>query len=108
MYNHSEEIKNYFNTNGNLQGYNGSVGIGTIVIDIDVETDLNEALNIFRNFIRHLESKYELDLSTIRINFSGNKGFHLRLPVELFGGFDPSEELPSLIKGDSTKTNRWI
>ena len=103
-YDHSDDIIQYVKENdGELIGYNGAVGISTIVLDIDHENHLDEALEIGRKFLRHLEAKYELDLNTISINFSGNKGFHFRLPAELFGGFEPSEELPATIKSIAKK-----
>ena len=106
---HTEKIKEYANAhkneNGNLtvKGYKGEVWAKELIIDFDIEEeqkqeDLVNLLENLRTLLRSIESKYELDLKHIRINFSGKKGFHIRIPAILFGGFTPSENLPSQLK----------
>jgi hypothetical protein len=94
VYLHSSEITDYFNKNKNLQGYAGAVWADSLILDIDNDQDLNVSLGTTRNFIRYLESTYEVDPSWLQYKFSGSKGFHIRIPGELFGGFIPSVELP--------------
>lgn len=91
---HTTEITDYFNKNGHIRGYAGSVWTDSLVLDIDNDTDLNVSLSTTRNFIRYLESTYEVDPSWLQYKFSGSKGFHIRIPGELFGGFTASVELP--------------
>lgn len=106
---HTEKIKDYANAhkneNGNLtvKGYKGEVWAKELIIDFDIEEeqkqeDLIKLLEDLRNLLKSIESKYDLDLKHIRINFSGKKGFHIRIPAILFGGFNPSENLPSQLK----------
>lgn len=109
---HSPEIIDYFNNHTKddkgrivhtLEGYSGTVWTKYVLIDFDIieeekQEDLIQILQNIRNFLRHLESAYELELNYIRINFSGRKGFHVRIPSVLFGGFEPSQKLPQLIK----------
>ena len=98
---HSEEILEYYNShyddkgNKTLSEYVGCVLSEELKIDIDEKED---SLDQVRGLLKKWEAVYELDLRHIRVNFSGSKGFHIRMPVELFGGFEPSEELPAMHK----------
>lgn len=96
---HSDEVIKYINDNDNsIKDYEGAVAAQEIVIDVDCENDLAKALNITRDIVRKFASVYEVNLNCLRINFSGNKGFHIRIPAVLFGGFEASADLPSQIK----------
>jgi hypothetical protein len=94
IYLHTAEITDYFEKNGHIRSYAGVVWTDSIVLDIDNDTDLNVSLSTTRNFIRYLENTYEIDPSWLQYKFSGSKGFHIRIPAELFGGFTASVELP--------------
>lgn len=94
IYLHTSEITDYFNKNKHIRGYAGPVWTDSLVLDIDNDTDLNVSLTTTRNFIRYLENTYEVDPSWLQYKFSGSKGFHIRIPGELFGGFTASVELP--------------
>ncbi len=94
---HSIEVEDYFKQNNySLSKYDGAVWIDEFVLDIDNGDDLNESLSTLRNFLKSLESNYEVNLSHLRVNYSGSKGFHIRIPAILFGGFEPSKNLPAL------------
>jgi len=106
---HTEKIKEYFKTHINkkgknsVEGYSGEVWATELIIDFDIEKenkqeDLVKLLEDLRNLLRSIESRYDLDLKHIRINFSGKKGFHIRIPSVLFGGFTPSDKLPAQLK----------
>lgn len=103
---HSENIieysKTHFNKNNKptVKGYKGEVWAKELIIDFDIDEekkqeDLEVLLQDLRKLLRTIESRYDLDLKHIKINFSGRKGFHIRIPSVLFGGFSPSENLPS-------------
>ena len=104
----SEEIKKYSDSNiiegkKSVTKYAGSVWAKELIIDFDIEEpekqeELKSILEDLRKLLRHIESEYSLDPRYIRINFSGHKGFHIRIPAVLFGGFIPSKDLPSQIK----------
>ena len=106
---HTKKIIEYANIHKNekgkptVKGYKDEVWAKELIIDFDIEEenqqeDLDNLLEDLRKLLRTIESKYELDLKHIRINFSGRKGFHIRIPAILFGGFTPSENLPSQLK----------
>jgi transcriptional regulator of heat shock response len=102
-FNHSQEIIDYYNNHTNedgkktLSGYDNVIWADEFTIDID-DSDLQNALERTKNLIKHLESEYEINLFTIKINFSGSKGFHIKIPASLFGGFEATKDLNLLIK----------
>ena len=106
---HTDKIKEYYKTHINkngknsVEGYSGEVWATELIIDFDIEKenkqeDLVKLLEDLKNLLKSIESRYDLDLKHIRINFSGKKGFHIRIPSVLFGGFTPSDILPSQLK----------
>ena len=97
---HSNEIKDYIRgNNSSIEGYEGCVGTyHDIIIDIDCKNNLEESQKITQGIVQKIESLYEADLDCMRVNFSGSKGFHIHLPVVLFGDFEPSENLPTHIR----------
>jgi len=104
VYRHTDEIIHYYQTHTNdegkltVEGYHGSVWLDEFVLDIDIEGNLEAALQQLRTYVINLETQYEIDRRHLRINFSGYKGFHIRIPSILFGEFDPSPNLPEKIK----------
>lgn len=100
---HSSEIEEYCKThlnkhgNNTISGYEGAVWIDEVVFDIDNGKDVNESLSTLRKFLRSLENNYDVELSHIRVNFSGSKGFHIRIPAVLFEGFEPSVKLNDVV-----------
>jgi hypothetical protein len=111
---HSKEIKDYFRTNKNIDGkntisgYDGSVFLDYFILDIDDEDNLQRALSNTRKLLRSLEQNYEIDLASLKINFSGYKGFHVRIPGVLFGGFEPSEKLNEVARSIALRLSDGI
>jgi len=105
-------VEEYYKTHNKdgkptLEGFDGDLWLDEMVIDIDND-DLSIALEDTKKFIQSLESNYELDLSAIRINFSGSKGFHVRFPSQLFDGFEPSGDLHETIRNIALKLSDGI
>ena len=102
IYLHSPTIQEYFKAQTvitgkpSLTGYKDVVGSDFLPIDVDVKDDLPQAQVVTKALLARLESEFQVDCRNIRIVFSGNKGFHLELPSELFGGFTPSTSIPRL------------
>jgi len=105
---HSKELKEFYNKTftiegkNTLSGYNKSVYADCVTFDID-HKNLNISLEIARKFLQHLLHNYEIEPSWLSVNFSGSKGFHIRIPAELFGGFTPSSHLHKQIKSIAEK-----
>lgn len=89
--------------NTSVAGIEVPVWSDEVVLDIDFKDqngngDVERAVKEVRNLLHHFETNYEINLSHIKIEFSGNKGFHLRIPAAHFGGFEPSVNLPDIHK----------
>ncbi len=102
IYLHSSEIEKYFQAQATLTGkpgltgYKKEVSCDVLTIDIDVEGDLDRAKFIAKGMLSRLGNDFGVDCLQVRIVFSGNKGFHIDIPSQLFGGFIPSAQLPRL------------
>lgn len=93
-----KDFCDYVNTHKTVSGYPGARYSPVLPVDIDNEADLNEALQCTRNFVRNLQDRYDLVNADIAVFFTGFKGFNIELPEELFGGFEPSENLHQQFK----------
>ncbi|MCK9210318.1 MAG: phage/plasmid primase, P4 family [Ignavibacteriaceae bacterium] len=107
LYKYDESIVQYISNGGSNQpsiaGFKGKVWAYELVIDIDISegeisSNIERARKTTIALATQLEATYGLAPSQIRYEFSGNKGFHLRIPGEKFGGFEPSENLPKYQK----------
>lgn len=87
--------------------YKGKVSANYLWLDIDTdeEDDSNVKNNILsilkrtKSILTNIMLTYELDEQSIRIYFSGNKGFHVGIPVICFGAENfLSEALPTIFK----------
>lgn len=100
---HSKELKKYCNEHTDekgkqtLKGYDKPIYADYLTLDID-NKDLSISLETIRKFLQHILHNYDIEPTYLRINFSGSKGFHIRIPAELFGGFTPSTHLHKQIK----------
>ena len=74
------------------KGYVGSYCAEFFPIDIDND-DLELALEHTRKILLMLENTLDLNLNNLDCYFSGHKGFHINIPAECFGGFEPSAKL---------------
>jgi hypothetical protein len=83
------------NNKGSVGGYGGRCVADYVPIDIDREGNLMAALAATRKLVFTLMEYYDVDPRQPRYRFSGSKGFHVLLPVELLGGVEPSEHLPA-------------
>jgi P4 family phage/plasmid primase-like protien len=99
---HTEQISNYAQaqllSQGKISvtGYKGIVSADCLLIDVDVKDNLPLALEVARALANRIVNEYHIPFTSIRIRFSGSKGFHFIIPAELFSGFIPSATLPAL------------
>ncbi len=83
---------------GTVSGYDGASYADFLPIDFDGE-DLGQVQTQVRGFLRALEVNLEVEgLHGVRVFFSGAKGFHVCLSSALFGGWQPSIDLPRKLK----------
>ena len=85
-------ISSYIENNqGKIGGYDGSVWMDWVVIDVDEISPKKVKL-----FLEHLEINYDIPIDSLRIFFSGSRGFHILIPSPLFG-LRPSKLLHKVI-----------
>ncbi|MDA1348906.1 MAG: AAA family ATPase [Chloroflexi bacterium] len=83
---------------GTVSGYGGPSFADFLPIDFD-GADLAQVQAQLREFLKVLNLTYEIDgLRGVRVYFSGAKGFHVLVSSALFGGWEPSAELPLRLK----------
>ncbi len=78
---------------GSLSGFDSKHYSDFLPIDIDNKKSPEKSLPNCRDLIALLDQQYELPIKSLRIYFSGSKGFHLEIPTNLFGDIEPSIEL---------------
>ncbi len=97
---HSNQLEEYAKGQKTftVKGYKGTVYTNRLLADIDVKDDLQKALEVTRSIIANLCNTHHISPASLECKFSGSKGFHLSIPADLFGGFEPSDKLPALHK----------
>lgn len=70
----------------NVRDYDGICGADHLHIDIDRPSDLALALSEARRVVGHVLDRYRsLDEEHLLVCYSGSKGFHVDVPLSLFG-----------------------
>lgn len=91
---YKKDIIEYQKSNkGRLSGFDSKHYSDFLPIDIDNKKNPEQSLPTCRGLIAVLDQQYELPIKSLRIYFSGSKGFHLEIPTNLFGDIEPSIEL---------------
>jgi len=98
LFQYDESIKRHFETIGSVAGYKGNLYMERLWIDVDDEKNPENAKVQAERMVKTLISNYGVDPTAISICFSGMKGYHIGLHENLFGGFEPSPDLPKKIK----------
>lgn len=80
-----------------VEGFKGNYYCKFLYFDIDSE-DLEKGHQMAKDFCLLLYNMLEINPNQLFISFSGNKGFHIGLHQNLFGGFTPAKDLPARIK----------
>jgi len=75
------EFRRHLETTESTRDYRGLVGVPSIKWDIDREGNIDAALHDTRRLSAFLADRYRLDADDLLIGFSGNKGFHVELPI---------------------------
>lgn len=101
LYTFPQEAKEYFETNNNsIAGYKGAAYCDKLFFDLDSKEDVSKAKEDAKELIIRLQKAGLAVENYIRVFFSGNKGFHLEVPLSR--EFSPEElkHLCSNIAGD--------
>jgi hypothetical protein len=89
-----------------IRGYRGPCTALCVPFDIDrerrvdgkSEPDWPRAIEDARRLLESLRIDHDVDLSMVRCSLTGGRGIHIRVPAEMFGGFEPSEDVPDLVR----------
>jgi archaellum biogenesis ATPase FlaH len=100
MFLYNEDLKFYVDKTGSVKGYTGKHVSDSIVFDFDGE-DLQAVKDEAVKFCLHLYHTYEVHLDFLRISFSGNKGFHICIPMRAVCEPIPKENFYEIIKNIS-------
>lgn len=91
LYLYDEDFKEYALKRKSVEKYTGLHTTDNIIFDFDSD-NLEDVRDDVIRFIDMLVFGYDVPLKAIRIKFSGNKGYHVSLPVELIAeGIEPTE-----------------
>lgn len=93
----NDDFKDYLLKNKSVKGYKGLLQAFYLPFDID-NLDLEKARLQARRLIECLQIRYDLCNEDIECFFTGAKGFHIQIPAEVFGGFEPSEKLAEIFR----------
>lgn len=89
-----KEAKNYVDANeGSIKGYHGKAYSNRLFFDLDSKQDVNKAKEDAKELLHRLQQAGIKIEEHVRVFFSGNKGFHIEVPVN--ATYEP-EELKSL------------
>ena len=82
-----EYYENWTSTHS-VSGYTGPVYADYLPLDID-RSDLEEATKIAKEFHHWFETQYDVPAGTLPTWFSGSKGYHVAIPISMFGEVKP-------------------
>lgn len=77
------DLKDFVNKTGSVKGFKGKHIADTIAIDFDGD-DLQTVRNEVVNFCNYFSHMFDLPIDHLRLSFSGNKGFHVCIPIQAF------------------------
>lgn len=97
MFGFDHSIYDWVNFNKSVSGFNGSYFCNYLYFDIDNENTA-VSLDVTKELVQALYRKLNVNPKQLFISFSGNKGFHIGLHKNLFGGFEAANNLPKLIQ----------
>jgi len=83
MFLFNSSLKSWVEQTHSVTGFIGPHIADAIPFDFDGE-DLSAVKNEVVKFIGYLKEGYEVPLNYVRLYFSGNKGFHVVIPIEAF------------------------
>lgn len=98
MFLYDEGLKYFVQKTGSIKGYSGKHTTDAIVFDFDCENDLTAVKDEVIKFIYYLRYNFDLDIDFVRAAYSGSKGFHIVLPIQIIGNIQPKENFYQIVK----------
>jgi len=93
-----EGLQEYVRRTGSVASYAGEHTSDALIFDFD-GVDLNAVKKSALTFCQYLRAQFDLPLSHVRIAFSGSKGFHVSVPITVFGEVAPRRDFYKVYKG---------
>lgn len=99
LYYYPKHILEYWDkNNGSILGYTGDCFADIIWFDIDFKEDLELARDTSIKLVKHLNDKYGIKYNQTIKYFSGQKGFHIGIPIGFIEGVEMSPDFPEKVK----------
>lgn len=77
----TEDFKKWVDKTKSVKGFEGKHFSDSLLFDFDSE-DLEKVKTEAINFCLYLEASFDIPLESLSIHFSGNKGFHIGIPIQ--------------------------
>lgn len=99
VYRYSPELAEYSQAHdGSIRGYEGVCFPDELIFDIDRGAHGQQiALQDARKLAYYLHDKCDVGPHQLRYFYSGLKGFHIGMPMALFGDVRPSVHMPQIL-----------
>jgi len=88
----NSDFKKHVDTHKSVRGYFGPSFSPFLTFDID-DSDIEGATLTAQKFVKGLIDGYGVPSKYIIVWFSGQKGYHIQLPSQLFGGWKADQKL---------------
>ncbi len=92
------DSKSHVKNTGSVTNYEGPSFSDYLPFDFDNRDYLSVAHQMALEFVEYLKTMFEVTPESLLYFFSGNKGFHIYLPIELFGNVNPARNLHAILK----------
>ncbi len=100
IFRYDSQIETYWEENGHsVKGYRGPAYADYIPLEIDGPSreELGKGVETARSAIAALKAKWGLSYEDLAVYYSGRRGFHLLIPTEHFGAFQPHERFHDVL-----------
>lgn len=105
LFRYSKDIIDYKRTNivdgtERTRGYRGPHKADYLPLELDVDggaEKLGESLSVAKTVLEGLTEHWKIPYDALVVYYSGNRGFHLMVPLSLFGGLPPHTSAPSAL-----------
>jgi archaellum biogenesis ATPase FlaH len=97
MFGYDNSIYEQLSITKSVQNFKGNFFCKYVYLDID-SVNLEESHTMAKEVVLRLYTMLGINPKSLFISFSGNKGFHIGLHQNIFGGFEPSKDLPDRVK----------
>jgi len=91
------DYKSHVEKTGSVTNYDGPSFSDYLPFDFD-NSDLSVAHQMALEFVEYLKTMFDVAPESLLYFFSGNKGFHIYIPIELFGEIEPATNLHTILK----------